>query len=142
MRLAPVLRRISARASTEVPVLAPVVAVIAAHRSRSRSRPSQPDDVPFHTMASTLASASSKAASRIGCRSNCASAAVDSEISVTRKRPKCTVTSGKPASIAVVTGSSTVLEDGVSMPMRLCSEGSMVMRRMLAISVPEPHATR
>ena len=69
-------------------------------------------------MTSTRACARSSAAARIAWSSNCASASPVSAISVTRKREKCTDTSGKPASILMVTGSSVVLDDGVSMPRR------------------------
>jgi hypothetical protein len=70
-------------------------------------------------MASTFASASRSAAGSITEASNWFSAAASSAISVTRKREKCAVTSATPASIALVTGSSTELEDGVIMPRRL-----------------------
>ena len=55
----------------------------------------------------------------MGAGSNWLSAWPSSEISVTRKRLKWADTSGNPASMAVVTGSSTVFEDGVNMPIRV-----------------------
>src|SRR6202012_4478988 len=61
----------------------------------------------------------SSAAAMIGRSSNCASASPVKAISVTRNREKCTDTPGRPASIAAVTGSSVVLDDGVSMPRRI-----------------------
>ena len=97
----------------------PVRSVIAAQRSRSLSSPSQLAEVPFQQMTWTLASASSEAASSIGSYSNWPSAASLSEISVTRKRPKWTDTSGRPATMALETGSKIVFEDGVSMPRRV-----------------------
>lgn len=96
----------------------PVASVIRWHSRTSASNPNQPEDVPFQAITSMRAWASSAAAARIGPSSNCASAVPDSAISVTGKRPKCADTSGNPASIAAVTGSSTVLEDGVNMPSR------------------------
>ena len=60
--------------------------------------------------------ASKRAASRIGALSNWPGACGLSEISVTRKRPKSAGTSGKLASMAEVSGSSAVFEEGVSMP--------------------------
>lgn len=48
--------------------------------------------------------------------SNWPSACERSEISVTRKRAKCAETSGRPASIAEVNGSSALFDDGVSIP--------------------------
>ena len=90
--------------------------MIRSHSRTSRSKPSQPDEVPFHAITLTLAWASSSAALRISESSNCASAGPDSAISVTLKREKCAVTSGRPASIAVVTGSRMVFDEGVSIP--------------------------
>src|SRR5438477_5229141 len=87
-----------------------------AHSVTSRSKPSQPDDVPFYAITLTLAFASNSAARSISESSNCASAVPESAISVTLKREKCAVTSGRPLSIAVVTGSRMVLEEGVSIP--------------------------
>ena len=54
--------------------------------------------------------------------SNWRSARSDKAISVTGKREKCALTSGRAASIAALTGSSVVFEEGVSMPskVRLC----------------------
>jgi hypothetical protein len=40
---------------------------------------------------------------------------------VTGKREKCALTSGRPAIMAAVTGSSTVFDEGVSMPNRMRS---------------------
>src|SRR3954454_16335196 len=116
MRFAPVIARISFNASIAVEAGMPVAPLMRSQRRTSRSKPSQPDDVPFHAMALTLACASNSAARKISVSSNCASAGPDSAISVTLKREKCAVTSGRPASIAVVTGSRIVLEDGVSIP--------------------------
>src|SRR4029079_562995 len=104
------------------------------HNRTSRSKPSQPDDVPFQAITLTFACASNSAAARISESSNCASAGPDNAISVTLKREKCAVTPSRPASIAAVTGSSTVFDDGVSIPSRtrsvigslaiLCATGS------------------
>jgi hypothetical protein len=69
-------------------------------------------------MTSTRASASNRAAAKMFASSNCDKACADKAISVTGKREKCTDTSPMPASMACVIGSSTVLDDGVSMPMR------------------------
>ena len=68
-----------------------------------------------------LAAASNSAAASIGSSSNWPSAPSDNAISVTRNRPKCADTSGNPASIAAVTGSSVVFDEGVSMPRNLRS---------------------
>src|SRR3954463_8969360 len=116
MFLAPVLSRTSLSATIAVHAGIPVAPVIRSQSRTSRSKPSQPDDVPFQPITLTFACASSSAAARISVSSNCASAGPDSAISVTLKREKCAVTSGRPASIAVVTGSRIVLEDGVSIP--------------------------
>src|SRR3954468_18879208 len=116
MRFAPVVARTSFNASIAVEAGMPVAPLIRSQRRTSRSKPSQPDDVPFHAMALPLACASNSAARKISVSSNCASAGPDSAISVTLKREKCAVTSGRPASIAAVTGSRIVLEDGVSIP--------------------------
>ena len=51
-------------------------------------------------------------------RENCRFAAALNDISVTRKRAKCTETSGAPASMALQIGSRAVFEDGVSIPRR------------------------
>lgn len=107
------------QASVEVVAGTPVRTVIASQRLRSLPMPSQLADVPLQAMASTFASASRSAAGSITEASNWFSAAASSAISVTRKREKCAVTSATPASIALVTGSSTELEDGVIMPRRL-----------------------
>src|ERR1700730_900806 len=96
----------------------PVDAVIRSHSRTSASKPSQPEDVPFQPMTSTLACAKSSAARRISLSSNCASALADNAISVTLKREKCTLTSGRPATIAWEIGSRMVLEEGVNMPRR------------------------
>src|SRR5581483_6338156 len=69
-------------------------------------------------MTSTLACASSSAARRISLWSNCAFEDSDSAISVTLKREKCAETPSAPDSIAQVTGSSAVFDEGVSMPSR------------------------
>jgi hypothetical protein len=95
---------------------APVLSVIAAHSRSSVSNPSHAADVPFQAITSTLASASSRAASRIGGRSNWRCELFDSEISVTRNRLKCALAPGRSASMAAHSGSSTVFDDGVSMP--------------------------
>src|SRR3954451_1927905 len=116
MFLAPVLSRTSLSASIAVHAGIPVAPVIRSQSRTSRSKPSHPDEVPFQAITLTLACASSSAAARISVSSNCASAGPDSAISVTLKREKCAVTSGRPARIAVVTGSRIVLEDGVSIP--------------------------
>ena len=94
----------------------PVASVMRRHRRSSASKPSQPDDVPFQPITSTLACASSSAARSISLSSNWPSACWSSAISVTRNRLKCALASGSPAIMAVVTGSSVVLDDGVSMP--------------------------
>src|SRR3954468_19971647 len=107
------------QASVEVVAGTLVRAAIASQRLLSRSIPSQLADVPFQAMASTLASANRSAAGSITEASNWLSAAASSAISVTRKREKCAVTSVTPWSMALVTGSSTELEDGVIMPRRL-----------------------
>src|SRR4051812_18205959 len=99
-----------------VQAVMPVACVMRSHSRTSRSKPSQPDEVPFQAITLTFACASSSAARRISESSNCASAGPDNAISVTLKREKCAVTSGSPETIAVVTGSKTVLEDGVSIP--------------------------
>ena len=109
---------ISLSASTEVQQRTPVSCSMRAHKARSASKPNQPEEVPFQAITSTFASASSKAASTMGCSANWLKACDSSEIAVTRKRAKCTETSGRPASIAEVSGSSAVFEDGVSMPRR------------------------
>ena len=57
-------------------------------------------------------------AATIGARSNCASAASDRAICVTRKRLTCRLRPATSAHIAAITGSSTVFEEGVSMPSR------------------------
>src|SRR3954454_1774678 len=116
MFLAPVLSRTSLSATIAVHAGIPVAPVIRSQSRTSRSKPSHPDEVPFQAITLTLACASSSAAARISVSSNCASAGPDSAISVTLKREKCAVTSGRPAIIAVVTGSRIVLEDGVSIP--------------------------
>ena len=117
--MAPSARAASMQASVDVVAGTPVRAVIASQRLRSLPMPSQLADVPFQAMASTFASASSSAAGSITEVSNWFSATASSAISVTRKREKCAVTPSTPASIALVTGSSTELEDGVIMPRRL-----------------------
>src|SRR3954453_5152138 len=89
------------------------------HKRSSRSNPSQLAEVPFQAITSTLASARSSAARRISLSSNCASDCWDRAISVTRNREKCAVTSGSSDSIAKVTGSSTVFDEGVSIPRRM-----------------------
>src|SRR4051812_28825390 len=94
----------------------PVAAVIRSQSRTSASKPSQPDEVPFQPMASTLAWASSSAARSNSSVLNWASACSESATSVTLKRVKCAETSGRPASMAAVIGSSEVLDDGVSMP--------------------------
>ena len=118
MRAAPVFRNSSFNASMAVEAAIPVACVMRSHSATSRSKPSQPDDVPFQAITSTLACASSSAARRISESSNCASALSESAISVTLKREKCALTSGRPEIIAVVTGSRMVLEEGVSIPSR------------------------
>ena len=125
-RLRPVVSRISFSASMEVQAGMPVSALMVSHSRSSASKPSQPAEVPFQPITSSLASASSRAASRKGASSNWPSACGFSEISVTRKRPKWAVTSGSPASMALVTGSSTVFDEGVSIPIsvRFCKRGS------------------
>ena len=115
----PVAARIWFSASIEVLARIPVAASIRSHRRVSASNPSQPDDVPFQAMTSTFASARSSAAARIGRSSNCARASSVSAICLTRKREKCTETVGKAASMALVTGSSAVFDEGVSMPRRI-----------------------
>jgi hypothetical protein len=50
--------------------------------------------------------------------SNCARAVADKAILCTVKREKCIVTSGSSAIILWLSGSRTVLDDGVRMPMR------------------------
>ncbi len=69
-------------------------------------------------MTSTRASASSSAAARILLSSNWPSACADSEISVTLKREKCALQPGTAAASALVSGSSAVLDEGVSTPRR------------------------
>ena len=64
------------------------------------------------------ASASSSAAARILLSSNWPSACADSEISVTLKREKCALQPGTAAASALVSGSSAVLDEGVSTPRR------------------------
>src|SRR5450830_53183 len=118
-RLTPVRSKISFNASTEVQAGMPVASVMRRHRRSSASKPSQPEEVPFQPMLCTLACDSNSAARRISLSSNCASAWFDKAISVTRKRPKWALASGMSAIMAVVTGSSVVLEDGVSMPSKV-----------------------
>ena len=96
----------------------PVRCSMAEHSARSESNPSQPAEVPFQQITSTRASASSAAASSLGPSSNCASARSLSAISVTRKRLKCAETWGASASMAKLIGSSTVFDEGVSIPSR------------------------
>ncbi len=115
-RFTPVRRKISFSASTDVHAGTPVVSVMRRHRRSSVSNPSQLADVPLQPIVWTRASVSSSAARRISRSSNCAFASSESAIWVTRKRPKCAVASGMPAIIAVVIGSSRVLDDGVSIP--------------------------
>src|SRR5580692_68525 len=55
------------------------------------------------------------------------SACRDSAISVTLKREKCAVTPDTPASIAVVIGSSTVLDEGVNMPRRIVINADLLV---------------
>src|SRR5882757_5305274 len=107
----------------------PVASVIRSHRRSSRSNPSQLADVPFQAMMSTLACARSSAARRISLSSNWCSAVSDKAISVTLKREKCTEISAMPASIALVIGSSAVLDDGVSIPRRT---GRVIMQSLMS----------
>src|SRR6185312_7077061 len=106
-------------ARTDVAAWMPVVSRMRSHRRSSASKPSQLDEVPFQAITSSLAWDSNSAATRIAVSSNCASAPCVSAISVMRKRPKCAVTSGRPASIAAVIGSRAVFDDGVSIPRRV-----------------------
>jgi len=89
---------------------------------------SQDPLVPFQQMAWTLASASRSAAATTGDRSNCDREPSPRSIATTRKRAKCAEAPGSAASMAAVSGSSTVLEEGVSMPRRR----GLVMRRCSA----------
>ena len=97
----------------------PVRSVMRAHSRRSASKPSQPEEVPLQPITSTLASASSSAAARILLSSNWPSACADSAISVTLKREKWALQPGTPAASALVSGSSAVLDEGVSTPRRM-----------------------
>ena len=99
--------------------LTPVRASISAISARSVSNPSQPEDVPFQQMDCTCASAKSSAAASMGSLVNWLRASSSIDIFSTRNRAKCAEASGKSASIAAVRGSSTVLDDGVSMPKRV-----------------------
>src|SRR5258706_6916024 len=96
----------------------PVASVMRAHSARSFSKPSQLAEVPLQQITSTCASANSRAASRILLSSNWFSEASRIEISVTVKREKCAETPGTALTIALVSGSSAGLEDGVSKPTR------------------------
>jgi hypothetical protein len=109
---------------------------MASHSCSSRSVPSQPADVPFQAITWQRACDSRRAARRISSGANWASACGLSAISVTAKRPKCALASGTSASIAVVTGSSTVFDEGVSMPSRVRFIGSWSPR---AVSVRLVH---
>ena len=100
---------------------APVVRSMAVHSARSDSNPSQPAAVPFQPITWQRACESNSAAARISRLSNCARASADSAISVTRKRPKCALTSLRSASMAAVTGSRMVFDEGVSIPSSLRS---------------------
>ena len=86
-------------------------------------------------MTSTLASASSSAAVSSGRSSNCPSAASDREISVTRKRLKWAETVSKSCKIAVVTGSNTVLDDGVSIPNKTRFSADMALENPVDINL-------
>src|SRR5574341_1341991 len=115
-RRTPVARKISSSASTEEQARTCVRASMARQSSRSRSKPSHPAEVPVQQIEWQCASARSSAAASIGSSWNWPSACWPRLISVTRKRPKCGVTSGNPASMRAVTGSSVVLDEGVSIP--------------------------
>ena len=106
-------------ASTAVVATTPVRSLMRSHSRRSASKPSQPDEVPLQPMTSTLASASNSAAARILLSSNCANARLSSAISVTWKREKCALALGTSAVIALVSGSSAVLDEGVRTPRRM-----------------------
>ena len=83
--------------------------------------PSHPADVPFQVSTSTFACARSAAAARIGPSSNCASASLGQRDLSYLEAGEMHETDGRPATIAVVTGSRVVLDDGVSMPRRMRS---------------------
>ena len=95
--------------------------------------------VPLQPITSTRASASNLAASRILLSSNCPRAWSWSEISVTVKREKCAETPGSSLTIALVSGSSNVLEEGVSMPRRM---RCFMMNGLLESGVPRVRAGR
>ena len=115
-RRTPDRRKISSIASTDEQAGIPGRCVIFSHSCRSVWKPSQPAEVPFQQIEWQRASASSSAADSIGSSVNWPSAWSESEISVTRKRPKWPVTPGTASSMRETTGSSVVFEDGVSMP--------------------------
>jgi hypothetical protein len=110
-------------ASTDVQPFAPVSRSMARTSRSSASNPSHDDDVPLQPMTWHRAWDSSVAACITPGVSNWASAPSLSAIRVTANRPKCALTPAKPRSMSQVTGSSTVLDEGVSMPSRTRSIG-------------------